>query len=164
MDNRQPDSNPDSRRRRLDDLFGDEPFLSPTMKARRLHEKLHTPEIVSIEEITVEGLHRAPQSTALVRPDSYPETVPDVPEDGSPRLQLLCFGEELQQQASGQQAGITLADAASILRGGVIPNSQVEFVEPLKQFREQVLMQWIKGAPARDTDQNRRTKILGQLK
>lgn len=25
---------------RLDDLFADEPYLSPTMKARRLHEKL----------------------------------------------------------------------------------------------------------------------------
>lgn len=31
---------PESRRRKLDDLFGDEPFLSPTMKARRLHEKM----------------------------------------------------------------------------------------------------------------------------
>jgi hypothetical protein len=28
------------RRRKLDELFADEPFLSPTMKARRLHEKI----------------------------------------------------------------------------------------------------------------------------
>ncbi|HZP84211.1 MAG TPA: hypothetical protein VFB21_21395 [Chthonomonadaceae bacterium] len=30
----------DVRPMRLDDLFADEPYLSPTMKARRLHEKL----------------------------------------------------------------------------------------------------------------------------
>lgn len=30
----------DGRRRRLDELFADEPFLSPTMKARRLHDKM----------------------------------------------------------------------------------------------------------------------------
>ena len=28
------------RRRKVDELFADEPFLSPTMKARRLHEKI----------------------------------------------------------------------------------------------------------------------------
>lgn len=31
----------DVRRKRLDELFADEPHLSPTMKARRLHEKLN---------------------------------------------------------------------------------------------------------------------------
>lgn len=30
----------ESKRRKLDELFADEPFLSPTMRARRLHEKL----------------------------------------------------------------------------------------------------------------------------
>ena len=30
----------DERRRRIDELFADEPFLSATMKAKRLHEKL----------------------------------------------------------------------------------------------------------------------------
>jgi len=30
--------NDDDRRRRVDELFADEPFLSPTMRARRLHE------------------------------------------------------------------------------------------------------------------------------
>ena|SRR5579862_6017439 len=29
------------KRAKLDELFADEPFLSPTMKARRLHEKLN---------------------------------------------------------------------------------------------------------------------------
>ena len=30
----------DDRKRRIDELFADEPFLSATMKAKRLHEKL----------------------------------------------------------------------------------------------------------------------------
>ena len=30
----------EDRKRRIDELFADEPFLSPTMKAKRLHEKL----------------------------------------------------------------------------------------------------------------------------
>ena len=39
MNNSQPPRPEDVRQRKLDELFGDEPFLSPTMKARRLHEK-----------------------------------------------------------------------------------------------------------------------------
>jgi hypothetical protein len=34
---------PDGRQRKLDDLFGDDPFLSPTMKARRLYESGDAP-------------------------------------------------------------------------------------------------------------------------
>ncbi len=32
----------DERKRRIDELFADEPFLSATMKAKRLHEKLES--------------------------------------------------------------------------------------------------------------------------
>jgi hypothetical protein len=47
----------DSRRRKLDDLFADEPFLSPTMKARRLHEKLQ--EMQNKDAIDANGLPAA---------------------------------------------------------------------------------------------------------
>src|SRR2546430_17477557 len=40
MENNDKAYDPEPRRLKLDELFGDEPFLSPTMKARRLHEKL----------------------------------------------------------------------------------------------------------------------------
>lgn len=40
MEDRQQPFNEDVKKRRLDELFADEPYLSATMKARRLHEKL----------------------------------------------------------------------------------------------------------------------------
>ena len=40
MENTQSTYGKDIKPMRLDDLFADEPYLSPTMKARRLHEKL----------------------------------------------------------------------------------------------------------------------------
>ena len=45
-----PDLNGDAKKRKLDELFADEPYLSPTMKARLLHEKLQQAEERDIAE------------------------------------------------------------------------------------------------------------------
>jgi hypothetical protein len=54
------------RRRKLDELFADEPFLSPTMKARRLHEKLNGAPPAS--EVPTVAYVRDPATIAPVGP------------------------------------------------------------------------------------------------
>ena len=52
-----------ARNKRLDELFADEPHLSPTMKARRLHEKLAAAQGNSADWVPV--VPPLPDTTAL---------------------------------------------------------------------------------------------------
>jgi hypothetical protein len=71
-DSRPPVPN-ETRQRKLDDLFGDEPFLSPTMKARRLYEKVAAQPSAPV----------APGATIFPSPrtSSLSGLVPEVSED-----------------------------------------------------------------------------------
>ena len=62
-----------TRQRKLDDLFGDEPFLSPTMKARRLHEP-------PVGEPSYPHTGAAEPTTARAR-SSCPGLIPEVSDD-----------------------------------------------------------------------------------
>jgi hypothetical protein len=67
MSNPTPTLPGERRQRKLDDLFGDDPFLSATMKARRLYEGVSaTPS----EELDARGAAFRPGSALL---DSFPE-------------------------------------------------------------------------------------------
>ena len=50
-----------ARNKRLDELFADEPHLSPTMKARRLHEKLDAAQANKTDRVPVAPLPDAAQ-------------------------------------------------------------------------------------------------------
>lgn len=60
-----------ARNKRLDELFAEEPHLSPTMKARRLHEKLETAQKAGCPPIVppLPGTEKifAPQRVSLKR-------------------------------------------------------------------------------------------------
>jgi hypothetical protein len=102
--------------RKLEDLFADEPFLSPTMKARSLHEKLR------VHPPATSGLARSAQGA-------------------EPPFDALCLVE----------TRVSLEDAVRLLRtererDGVLIAEE----ECLHRFREQVLPEWLKLAPARE--------------
>src|SRR5437016_3668498 len=67
MNDREQPFDAEARRRRLDALFADEPFLSPTMKARRLYEKLHE---LPGGETPERDLPEPPVDAARPRPES----------------------------------------------------------------------------------------------
>lgn len=141
-DPREQSLDAETRRRRLDDLFADEPYLSTTMKARRLHEKLQ--ELRAREQAVQE-----PSTDASLRErSSYLES------EGSDAASLL----EASSQAPG--AGerlqgterVSLARAADYLRAGVGPGQlEPPYAARLLHFREQVLMKWLEGAPEKET-------------
>jgi hypothetical protein len=96
---------PETRRRKLDDLFSDEPFLSPTMKARRLHEKIG-------------GL--PPASEPMQAGSAIPSgekrlsaLIPDAEEGEQPGLRLLrAESPRMGVEAAIRQELDTLADEA----------------------------------------------------
>ena len=130
------------RRRRLDDLFADEPYLSTTMKARRLHEKLQE---LRAQENSGRG---APTETLSRERSAFAYPSSDV-----------LSAEALRRQAVAWQAPsapvdpnrLTLARAAEYLRAG----DQSDEDEPpygarLQRFRAEVLTEWLEAAPERE--------------
>ena len=67
------ETNESARRKRLDELFADEPHLSPTMKARRLHEKLeaaqacHTGWVPTVPPLPVSVTEPKTRTVSLAR-------------------------------------------------------------------------------------------------
>jgi hypothetical protein len=117
------------RKLQLDALFADEPFLSPTMKARRLHEKL-------------QELRAAETETAIVAPEK------------SGASDRLFWIEEQEAAASSpsepkpeEETPVNFADATACLRGpyATSPSNR------LYHFRMEVLTQWMRHVPLRET-------------
>jgi len=108
----------DPRRRRLDELFADEPHLSATMKARRLHEKLR--ELEGEPDLAAQGL----PATAYV--GSLPGSARSAE---VPRVERPVGGSLL-----------TLEQAASLCRGGSRDGASSERIARLRQA---VLEPWV---------------------
>jgi hypothetical protein len=118
------------RKRHLEALFADEPFLSPTMKARRMHEKLHEArERDNGERTSLMFGPEAGRAPALLEEPDFLRA----------------------DRLSGPAQRLTLAEAAARLRRpvddwgnpGASPDS-------LSQFRFQVLSQWVQRAGPRE--------------
>ncbi|HZT43760.1 MAG TPA: hypothetical protein VFA07_16455 [Chthonomonadaceae bacterium] len=126
------------RRRRLDDLFADEPYLSTTMKARRLHEKLQ--ELRAREQAVQE-----PPTDARLRERSSPPGA----ENSDPALLPEESGVDERSQAVDR---VSLVRAAEYLRAGTSPGQlEPPYAARLLHFREQVLMKWLECAPEKET-------------
>ncbi len=113
----------DPRRRKLDDLFADEPFLSPTMKARRLHEKLL--ELQNREDINAQGL---PSS-------AYVGEMPP----------MMSRSEMVEPVAAVSQGFIGLSAARKLFRqysGG----NRADRGDKLGRLKDSVLDPWIERA------------------
>jgi hypothetical protein len=126
-----PDGQP--KQRKLDELFADEPFLSPTMKASRLHEKLQEMET---RGEAAQGLPT--EAFVAARPPG-----PARSEGENNSAALLLPANEM----------VGLVDAADYLRasfavrrawsaqGRISPGCAAR----LHKFHEGTLVQWLKG-------------------
>ena len=121
------------RKRHLEALFADEPFLSPTMKARRMHEKMH-------EARAREGAGGDRSSVVFGQDSGRAHALLEEPD-------FL----RADRPASLQQR-LTLAEAAARLRRpldtGGFPGA---LPDALGQFKSQVLAQWVQRAGPRET-------------
>ena len=137
-DPREQSLDAETRRRRLDDLFADEPYLSTTMKARRLHEKLQ--ELRAREQ----AVQEPPTDASLRERSPYSEA-----EDSGPAGPRQAPGADGRTQAAER---VSLARAAEYLRVGTSPGQmEPPYAARLLHFREQVLMKWLEGAPEKET-------------
>lgn len=127
---------PGQKRRRLDELFADEPYLSPTMKARRLHEKLNE-QAGDFPELGASQAAQGLPAEAYVRsaperpePAAAPAAIPE--EAGAPAVSLIDAAIFLR--SGGQQAPRTVGIAAR---------------ENLTQFRHTHLGMWVRAVEER---------------
>jgi hypothetical protein len=127
---------PEQKRRRLDELFADEPFLSPTMKARRLHEKLNE-QAGDFPEL---GASQAAQGLPA---EAYVRSVPEKRDPVDPAA------------ANPQEAvapAVSLIDAAIFLRSGghQAPRTVGAAArENLARFRHTHLAMWVRAIEER---------------
>jgi hypothetical protein len=135
-DSQQPlDDN--ARKLLLKSLFADDPFLSPTMKARCLHEKLQ--EMRARETVPEERIQErraepdrlfwieGQDEPASLRPGRKPES----------------------------EVRISFEEATECLRRTVFPTPYANTApDRLNHFRTQVLPQWLQKVPRRETGQH----------
>ena len=114
----------ESRKRKLDDLFADEPFLSPTMKARRLHEKLQ--ELQTRDVIDAGGL----PSAACVG-------------DISPMLSRTEVNEPVVVQTS--EGFVSLTAARRLYRQETVATPR-EGSDKLTKLKDNLLNKWMEQA------------------
>jgi len=140
MSNDRGDEIPGQKRRKLDELFADEPFLSPTMKARRLHEKLHDQVEERVPEKKTEPASQELPTSAYVRSASEQPA----PQSG-PQLSETYWADS---QGGAPPRTVSLVDAAIFLRskGAQVPRTvNVQAQTRLTAFRDGSLKNWIKA-------------------
>ncbi len=121
------------RKRHLEALFADEPFLSPTMKARRMHEKM----VESRGRESAAGERPAAPSHAV--DPSYLAAILEEPalsrSDRSGSLRPKMSLEEAKKRLGGQGVPDPFAFTPS---------------DPLSYFRTQVLSEWFQKVDRRE--------------
>ncbi|HXG23281.1 MAG TPA: hypothetical protein VNJ09_01905 [Chthonomonadales bacterium] len=121
------------KRRKLDELFADEPFLSTTMKARRLHEKLR-----QYHHAELDAEHPLP-TEAFVQ--------------DRPARSHAAGGYSGDRTIGVEEEAVSLSVAAGYLRArraGISPEGErisAAIAERLQRFRDEVLSEWMKGLP-----------------
>lgn len=124
------------RTRRLDDLFKDDPFLSPTMRARQLLDKSMELPIIDENGETVTQPVTQPQPVTPVASTEVDENEPT-------ELVLI-------HSTKSTPGRIPFLLAAAYLRakGDQLPH--VPGVQGLRRFRRTVLEEWLRYVPDRD--------------
>jgi hypothetical protein len=123
--------NGDSRKLTLDALFADQPFLSATMKAQLLHQKLR-------EQDELQGM-----DTSVLPSQALIGEVP-------PRLTLVSDQNESQGDVPQeiQATSVDLQKAAGFLRAGCPPGRlPTEASATLTAFRRGTLEKWLAVLP-----------------
>lgn len=124
------------RKRHLDALFADEPYLSPTMKARSMHEKMRG--MRSMEE----GDEDSPYSDVadvMPIPATVPrQTVQSTVDKGVAR------STSTSDRAVSTAPKLDFDEARAILRGHGVPDPYgFDPTDPLSYFRTQILSEWL---------------------
>ena len=115
------------RRKSLDELFANEPFLSPTMKAKRLYDRLQTEEDASVipDAVVSEAI---PTSTGYATlPD---QLEPQVPFAGNNLISMTAARVIIGEQA--KDGGVPLAGEPSNL-------------SMLRALQERMLSPWLRN-------------------
>ena len=119
----------ENRKLTLDALFADQPFLSATMKAQLLHQKLR-------EQEELQGPNPgALPAEALIG-------------DVQPRLRMVSDGDAVVEPPQTQAAMVDLQKAAGFLRAGCPPGRLApETAAKLSAFRRGTLEHWLSKLP-----------------
>lgn len=121
------------RKRHLEALFADEPYLSPTMKARRMHEKM----VDTRARDAAVAEWSAPPSLAIESPYS------------SAHLEEAAILRTERGPAGA--ARMSLQEARARLSGQGVPDPfGFTSADPISYFRTQVLSQWIQKVDRRE--------------
>ena len=129
----------DGRRRHLDALFADQPFLSPTMRARGMHDKL-----------------REMRSKEI---GSYSDSIDRTPElSNAPDWLLPVVGRQVAllqrvECVPGNTERVSFAEATARFRGPAARHRQVSSAsDPILRFRDDVLSRWVQEVRPRESD------------
>jgi hypothetical protein len=138
-----------ARQRKLNDLFGDEPFLSPTMKARRICD---TGTHALVEEVdNADALDGRPDVDPAAPPTAQrlrivDTTSGDYPQNGTHVAAIPFSGS----RSSAPEAAIPLSQAAALLRAELPDDGACSLRSPLWKFRTDILVRWLNHLPKRE--------------
>ena len=128
------------RKLHLDALFADEPYLSPTMKARQMHEKM--------EE------QRENQSGVSLPPARGIEGIV------ASQSMSTSSGSSISKRTTGVPK-MNFDEARAILRGHGVPDKYgFDPSDPLSYFRTQVLSIWLEKVEPREINRPDPTFVL----
>ena len=132
MTTRHQPTDDEVRARHLEALFADEPFLSPTMKARRIHDKMQ-------EMRAAESSAARPVRAAAVTRSFWMER------------------EELMpKRAEPPPAGprMSFAEAIAHLRQPIrsAPDGGLDPADPISRFRSEMLYPWVQQVGRREIE------------
>jgi len=133
VDDRNKPYDLEPRRLRLDQLFEDAPYLSPTMKARCLHERL--------AQMQAQGMAA---EVVVQEPFGEEDAFADALLDDLRRPHTVPTPASVERPAP--EAMLTLAEVVQYLR----VMRAVPHLDRLCRFRDQVLKRWLEEAPRRE--------------
>lgn len=134
------------RSKKLDDLFTDDPYLSPTMKARQLFDRARLQPVSETLELADEGYEAN-------RPIRRIDTTPHHHDNDMAKGNNLPYADNVINDEILDNNFLRLVDASRYLQGrGKIENITPAVLKKIRNFREETLLQWIKNAPQREID------------
>jgi excisionase family DNA binding protein len=144
-------SETEARRRRLEELFEDQPFLSPTMKASRLHEREDPAEAVALQlpwqEINNPRERRAKRSVQAKAPDTtvrrvgFIVTFRDDPEGRRMDLKPDDAPDVMSASEAAQFLRVGASTLRKLIRDRGLPFTQIG---RSRRFRRASLLRWMR--------------------
>ena len=146
-------SETEARRRRLEELFEDQPFLSPTMKASRLHEReepiadgiamqIGWPERISSRDRRAAKPARQAMPDATVRRVGFIVTVREDPEGARMELKPDDAPDVMSASEAAQFLRVGASTLRKLSRDRGLPFTQIG---RSRRFRRASLLRWMRS-------------------